>query len=94
MKHMDWPEDEREKINFSDPNLPQAVRILRPLVFKDGENFCVVLGPNPQEGVFGCGKTANEALHDWNNNLNERLGQDDDSDELAKEIIITLADAK
>ena len=83
MKQMDLPAEMKENIDFTDLNLPHAVRVLRPLVFKDGDSFCVVLGPDPQEGVFGCGKTANEALHDWNEHLKERIEQNNKNDEVA-----------
>jgi hypothetical protein len=86
MKQMDWPEDEKEKIDFSDPQLPAAVRILQPLVYKDGGSYCVILGPDPQEGVFGCGKTATEALNDWNEQLHERMAHSNENDEVANYI--------
>jgi hypothetical protein len=86
MKQMELPEEMKENIDYSDMNLPVSVRVLRPLVFKDGDSFCVVLGPDLQEGVFGCGKTANEALNDWNIHLKERMEQGDENDELANYI--------
>jgi hypothetical protein len=35
--------------------LSGAAKALRPVVFKEGKDFCVLLGTNPQDGVFGCG---------------------------------------
>jgi hypothetical protein len=87
MKQMDWPEDMKEKIDFSDTNLPLMVRILQPLVYKDGDGICVVFGPNPTDGIFGCGKTANEALNDWDTHLKERIKNPAADDEVANYII-------
>jgi hypothetical protein len=87
MKQMDLPEEMKEKIDFSDVNLPLTVRILKPLVYKDGDSFCVVFGPNPTEGVYGCGETANEALNDWNEHVKERIKNPELNDEVANYII-------
>ena len=87
MKQMELPEDMKEKIDFSDVNLPLTVRILQPILYKDGDSFCVVFGPNPQEGVFGCGSTAGEALNDWNMHLRERIKNPDINDEVANYIM-------
>ena len=87
MKQMNLPEDMKEKIDFSDIDLPLTARILKPLVYKDGDSFCVVLGPDPTEGVFGCGKTVNEALNDWNAHLQERIKNPTTDDDVANYII-------
>lgn len=80
---MELPDYMKEQVDFDDLELPPNVRILRPLVYKDGDSFCVVLGPNPQDGVFGCGNTAKEALKDWDVHLQEYLGRNR-KDELAE----------
>lgn len=86
MKQMDLPEEMKEKIDFTDPALPLSVRVLKPLLYKDGDSYCVVLGPDPQSGVFGCGRTANEALNDWSFHLKERIKNSDANDEVVNYI--------
>lgn len=55
-------------------NLPPSVKMFRPLVFQDSDGVCVVFGPDPQEGIFGCGPTIEEALKDWDDHLKIRIG--------------------
>lgn len=40
--------------------------LLKPKLFKDGNQWCVLLGDNIQEGICGFGDTPNKALFDWN----------------------------
>jgi hypothetical protein len=87
MKQMKLPDDMKENIDFSDTSLPYTVRVLKPLLYKDGDAYCVVLGPNPTEGVFGCGKSAIEAFNDWDIHLKERIKNPEASDEVANYIM-------
>ena len=83
MKQLDVPSDMKIKIDFADNNLPESVRKFQPLLFKDGDSYCCVLGPDPQEGVFGCGKTPLAALKDWDKSLKQRMKLNDKNDEVA-----------
>lgn len=38
---------------------------LKPKIFKDGNQWCVLLGENIQEGIAGFGNTPNEAIINW-----------------------------
>jgi hypothetical protein len=87
MKQMELPDEMKETIDYYDVSLPLTVRVLKPLLYRDGDSFCVVLGPNPQEGVYGCGKTVNEALNDWNIHLSERINTPAANDEVANYIM-------
>jgi len=71
-------------VNFDDPSLPEHARQLRPLIWHDGDAYCVLLGPDPQSGVFGCEKSLEAALDDWNNNVRERLAHPRNDDEVAQ----------
>lgn len=86
MKQMELPDDMKEQIDFDDLELPLNARVLRPLVYKDEGSFCVVLGPNPQDGVFGCGNSIKEALMDWDVHLKQLLSENrkDDFSEFLK----------
>lgn len=77
-------------INFEDPSLPAFVQMLRPLVWHDENLFCVLLGPSPTEGVFGCGATIIAALEDWNTHVKERLTNINADDEVTRYLRDTL----
>ena len=81
---MNVPEEIKVNIDFEDQNLPEAVRTLRPILFKDGDSFCCLLGPDPQEGVFGCGSTKEAALIDWEANMRKRIAYHKAGDEVAQ----------
>jgi hypothetical protein len=55
-------------IDYNSAEVPQNVRVLKPMVYMDGPAYCVLLGPDPATGVFGCGDTLKEALEDWDVN--------------------------
>ena len=52
-------------IDYDADTTPLSVRQTHPLVFKDGNAVCCVLGPDPQRGIFGCGDTVTAALSDF-----------------------------
>jgi hypothetical protein len=79
------------EMNYESPGLPETVRKLKPAVYKDGQSFCCLLGPDPQQGVFGCGKTASEALSDWDLHVKDRAVDHPFGDEIAEFIIARLS---
>jgi hypothetical protein len=83
MKQLEVPDELKVAIDPNDEKIPDSVKTFQPVLFKDGNSFCCVLGPDPQEGVFGCGKTAIEALKDWDKNLQQRMEVTDKDDEVA-----------
>ena len=47
--------------------------VFRPKVYKDGDQWCVLLGDNIQEGLSAFGDTVSKAMHQFDVNfLNER----------------------
>jgi hypothetical protein len=80
-------------VDFDDATLPENVRKLRPLVWHDKASYCVLLGPNEQEGISGRGETVHAALEDWNWNVQERMLRPGATDEVALYIRETLGDA-
>lgn len=40
--------------------------MLNPKLYKDGNEWCCLLGENIQEGIVGFGKTPHKAILDWN----------------------------
>lgn len=78
-------------IDFDAKDIPASVKEFRPAVFKDGNSFCCLLGPDPQKGIFGCGSTTDEALADWDLDLKERAKDPKAGDQLDEYIQDALA---
>ena len=86
MEQFNVPDDKKVSINYSDTDLPASVKIFKPVVFKDGDLFCVILGPDAERGVCGYGDTPKQALMNWDKDLQERL-LDYDVDAVVKFIV-------
>ncbi|RYD72049.1 MAG: hypothetical protein EOP55_19515 [Sphingobacteriales bacterium] len=56
--------------------LKGLAKIFEPDVFIEANNYCALYGKNPQEGIFGCGQSVEEALTDWEDNLHKALRSD------------------
>jgi hypothetical protein len=83
MKQFEVDESMKVQIDYNDVDIPDSVRTYKPLVFEDGNNYCVVLGPDPQVGIFGCGPTTKEALWDWDKHFNDFKNHHEEDDEVA-----------
>jgi hypothetical protein len=83
MKQLNVPDEVKVEIDFTDSHVPDSVKTFQPLLFKEGNEFCCVLGPNPEEGVYGCGETPLAALKDWDKNLQKRKKVNDKNDEVS-----------
>jgi hypothetical protein len=82
MKQLSVPDEMKVEIDYSSKEVPESVKTFQPLLFKDGNSYCCVLGPDPQLGVFGCGDTPFHALQDWDKHLKEYKPKDE-NDEVA-----------
>jgi hypothetical protein len=71
-----------------------AAKALKPILFKEGNAFCCLLGPNAQDGVFGCGHTPKQALQDWEERLKDHLATAGDNDEVVQYVREMLAKDK
>jgi hypothetical protein len=74
--------------------LTGAAKALHPIVFKEGDSFCALLGPDPQAGIFGCGSTPKSALTDWDEHLKEHLATAGDDDEIVQHVKGVLSKPK
>lgn len=90
MKQMDIPQQMQVPVDFESQDLSRRIKELRPVVWREGTDFCCLLGPDPQEGIFGCGNTAEAAMNDWETHLRERIENASISDEVAQYAIDTL----
>lgn len=94
MQQMDMDGLEVIPFDYNNAGLPAEVRTLKPALYKDGNAVCCVLGPDPQEGIFGCGDNPEEALEDWENHLKDRLANHPPGDDVAESVIRMLQDTK
>ena len=46
--------------------------LLKPRLFQDGNQWCVLYGENIQEGIVGFGDTPNNAIFAWNTAWNKK----------------------
>jgi len=90
MEQMSISPDSRIEIDYLDWPLTAATQKLQPVVFQEGDSFCCLLGPDPQQGIFGCGDTPFEAVTDWEQNLHDRLASAGPGDEVADYVKETL----
>lgn len=77
-------------LDYNADDIPKSVKILKPVLFHKGDVYSCLLGPDSQEGIFGCGQTVKEALADWNNNLRERVMAYHGNDAFVQDIIENL----
>jgi hypothetical protein len=88
MKQFDVNDAMKIPIDVNDTEIPESAKLLKPLLFLEETHepraYCVVLGPDPQAGIFGCGDTPTEALWDWDNHLKEFIENHEAGDEVAE----------
>ncbi|WP_205512819.1 hypothetical protein [Longitalea arenae] len=73
MQQMHVPEEDIITIDFDAGDIPASVREFRPMVFREADRFCCILGPDPEIGIFGSGTSIEEALRDWDNDFKRRI---------------------
>ncbi|QHS63830.1 hypothetical protein [Chitinophaga agri] len=52
-------------VDYSQENLPASVKNFQPSVYRDGEMYHCILGTDKEQGVFGSGKSVEEAMSEW-----------------------------
>jgi hypothetical protein len=71
-------------INYEDLNLPPSFLAFKPILFKNGELYCCLLGPNPHEGIFGFGRSVDSAISFWELEFKKRLISNPKKDQTAQ----------
>lgn len=51
----------------------EAVQKLKPKVYRQGDSFCCLSGPDKETGIFGSGGTPDAAIQAWRSALEERF---------------------
>src|SRR5690606_7178376 len=83
MQQMNIPDDIRVEIDLTSESMPRTIRTLLPAVYKEGDSYCCLLGPDPEQGIFACGNTPESALSAWEEQLRKRIIDADENDEVA-----------
>jgi len=52
--------------------------LCKPTIYYDGDQWCVLFGCNIQDGTVGFGGTPNDAVADFNRNMNNRTLEEDE----------------
>lgn len=67
MKHQEVMATAIEKAEWS------LFSLLKPILSRDGNQWCVLYGENLQEGVAGFGDSPYKAVIDWNNQMYKEI---------------------
>lgn len=59
------------EIDFSQYDV--AAQKMQPTVYKDGDLFSCLSGPDPETGIFGSGDTPAAAIDNWKSALDNKL---------------------
>jgi hypothetical protein len=94
MKQMVVRKEEIVPINYESANTPATVRQFKPVVFKEGNSICCILGPDRQQGIFACGSTLTEALRNWDTVFHKRLNEHKEDDEVTRFVLDNLSVSK
>jgi len=57
------------RIDYDADDLPATAKEYKPVLFREGNLICCMLGSDPRSGIFGCGSTLAEAIKDWDADL-------------------------
>jgi hypothetical protein len=57
MRQIEVPDELKVAIDMNDKDIPDSAKTFQPVLFKDGDSFCCVIGSRSAEGVVGCGQT-------------------------------------
>jgi hypothetical protein len=76
--------------DFTKPEVNRTLKNLQPVVYKDGDQYNCLLGPNLEQGILGTGATAEAAILQWEADLQKRIQNPDEDDEVAEFVIDSL----
>lgn len=61
------------RIDYEAADIPEPVRQTRPILYRQGEDYCCLLGPDQSSGILGRGSSVQEALSDFTRHFQQRL---------------------
>lgn len=90
MQRMNVSKEVAVPIDYQRPGIPYTASVLQPILFKNGDDYCCVLGADPQSGVVGYGRTPEQAIQNWDELLKDRIETAGDDDPLVDYVKETL----
>jgi hypothetical protein len=76
--------------DFTTKETNRTLKNLQPVVYKNGEAYNCLLGPDLEQGILGIGNTPEEAIYNWEANLQKRIQNPSEDDEVSEFVIDTL----
>jgi hypothetical protein len=76
--------------DFTKPEVNRTLKNLQPVVYRNGDKFNCLLGPDLEQGILGTGSTPEEAIYNWEAKLQERIQDPAEDDEVSEFVIDTL----
>ena len=62
-------------VDYSQEGFPESAKNFMPSVYRDGEMYHCILGTDKETGIFGSGKSLNEAMIEWDKAYQEKKGK-------------------
>jgi len=59
-------------VDFTREDIPASVKNFQPSVYRDGEMYHCILGTERDTGIFGSGKSIDEAMVEWDHAYQEK----------------------
>ena len=60
--------------------LQGATALLKPTTYIDGKIHCILLGTDPNSGIYGRGRMLEKASEKWHKQLQNHLAESNDED--------------
>jgi hypothetical protein len=60
-------------IDYDSPDTPESVKNTHPILYLQDPGYCCLLGPDPNSGIAGRGKTPKEAMTAYDRQYQDRL---------------------
>jgi hypothetical protein len=73
MEQMNTDGLELVKIDFDSAATPMSVQQTHPAMYLEDGLYCCLLGPNPEAGIFGRGKSPAEAMAEFDKHFQSLL---------------------
>lgn len=94
MKQMVIRDEAVVHVDYESSDLPATVRQFKPVIYEEGNAFCCILGPDRDKGIYSCGGSVKEAIHNWDASFHKRLSNYKEDDEVARFVLDTLSVSK
>jgi hypothetical protein len=60
------------EVDYTQADIPESAKNFRPSIYRDGDLYHCILGTDKETGIFGSGKSVNEAIIEWDKAYQEK----------------------